>query len=270
MRIHIGPAGIPLSSEKGDTASGIAKVAELGLDAMEVEFVRGVHMGVDAAMQVGKAAQKTGIMLSVHAPYFINLCNPEKAKASEKRILDSCERAHHMGAWIVVFHPGYYGKLEKKDALRLVEESCMEMSSVISKKGWEVMLGLETTGKFSQFGTLDEIIEICSRNRGCVPVIDWAHLYAYHQGKPDYRAIIRKVTDAGYARIHTHFSNINFSDKGERNHLALSHRKPDFRDVAKVILASGLVEVTLISESPELENDALVMKKDFQGLGHRF
>ena len=72
---------------------------------MEVEFVRGVSMNEEKAKEVGKVAKELGIRLSVHAPYYINLCNPEKLRDSEKRIIDSCHRGHAMGAGTVVFHP---------------------------------------------------------------------------------------------------------------------------------------------------------------------
>ena len=264
MKVYFGPAGVPLTSMKTDTVSGIGRVAELGLNSMEIEFVRGVKMGKPLAEEVGKAAERMRIKLSVHAPYFINLCNPEKAGDSQKRILDSCDRASRMGAWVVVFHPGYYGDLEKKKALEMVEKCCAEMAGVLKKQKPDVKLGLETTGKVSQFGTVDEILEICGRIDGCVPVLDWAHLYAIHKGKPDYGQILESVVSAGFRKIHTHFSNIEFTDKGERRHLTIDHKKPDFVDVAKTVLGSGLEEITFISESPVLEQDSLTMKKLFE------
>jgi deoxyribonuclease-4 len=272
MRILLGPAGIPSSSASNDTMSGIERVAELSLGAMEVEFVRGVQMGNDLAKEVGKVAAKLGIMLSVHAPYYINLCNSEKIRDSKKRILDSCERAQHMGAWIVVFHPGYYGKLENAEALSMVTDACEEMSAVILENKWNVLLGLETTGKMSQFGTVDEILEVCSKVKKCVPVIDWAHLHAKYQGKADFRGILDKVIAAGFRKLHTHFSNIEFTEKGERRHLTIDHKQPDFKEVAETILKSegSLDRITIISESPVLEKDALVMKKDLEKLGHSF
>ena len=269
MKIYLGPAGVPLTAAKGDTISGIERVAELGLGAMEIEFVRGVKMSSDLALEVGKTAERLGIKLSVHAPYYINLCNPEKAKDSQRRIMDSCERAERMGAWVVVFHPGYYGKLESGGALGMVEKACLEMSDSLIKGGWDVKLGLETTGKVSQFGTVDEILAVCRKIRSCVPVIDWAHLYAKYQGKVDFGGILSKVISAGYRKVHTHFSNIEFTEKGERRHLTIDHKKPDFAKVAEIILRSRLEEITIISESPVLEQDSLVMKKTLERLGHR-
>ncbi len=270
MRILIGTAGIPHCAEERSTAGGVRKVAELGLDSMEVEFVRGVSMTAEKAREVGDIAEELGIRLSVHAPYYVNLCNPEKLRDSEKRIIDSCHRGHAMGAGVVVFHPGFYGKLPKEEAYGMVEVACREMGEAIDDNGWEVKLGLETTGKVSQFGTIEEIVSICRTNRHCVPVIDWCHIFAKYQGKVDFGELLAKVTDAGYKRIHTHFSGVEFTDKGEKRHITIDHRQPDFEEVAKVILKSDLEEINIISESPEMENDALLMKRELEGLGFRF
>ncbi|UCD03275.1 MAG: TIM barrel protein [Candidatus Aenigmatarchaeota archaeon] len=270
MKILIGTAGIPGSAEERSTPAGIRRVKELGLQSMEVEFVRGVNMKPGLAREAGKVASELGIRLSVHAPYYINLCNPEKAKDSQKRIIDSCYRGHLMGSEVIVFHPGYYGSLEKEEAFDMVGEACREMADVIEENEWKVKLGLESTGKVSQFGTVDEILGICKRNKLCIPVIDWAHLFAKYQGKLDFKSILSKVISAGYDRLHTHFSNIDFTEKGERRHLTLESKQPDFKDVAKIVLKSSLKEINIISESPDIEGDALVMKGVFEKLGHKF
>jgi deoxyribonuclease-4 len=270
MRILVGTAGIPGSAEERSTPSGIRRVKELGLQSMEVEFVRGVNMKPDLAKEAGKVASELGIKLSVHAPYYINLCNPEKVTDSQKRIIDSCHRGHLMGSEVIVFHPGYYGDLEKDEAFDMVSSACREMADVIEDNDWKVKLGLETTGKMSQFGTVDEILGVCRGNKHCVPVIDWAHLFAKYQGKVDFKSILSNVINADYSELHTHFSNIEFTEKGERRHLTLGHRQPDFKEVAKIVLKSDLKEINVISESPDIEGDALVMKSVFEKLGHKF
>jgi deoxyribonuclease-4 len=270
MKILVGTAGVPASAEERSTAGGIRRVKEMGLHSMEVEFVRGVSMSPEKAVEVGKIQQETGVKLSVHAPYYINLCNPEKLRDSQKRIIDSAHRGHLMGAEVIVFHPGYYGKLGKEETLEIVESACHEMAEVIDENGWKVRLGLETTGKVSQFGTINEILKVCKAIKYCVPVIDWAHLFAKYQGKIDFRKTLKKVTDSGYKVIHSHFSNIDFTEKGERRHLTLDHKQPDFEEVAEIILKSDLKEINIISESPALEADAVVMKKTFERLGHKF
>jgi deoxyribonuclease-4 len=258
MKIKLGPAGIP--SNANGMLDGIQAVHALGLEAMEVEFVRGVHMGSELALKAGELAKKLSVHLSVHAPYYINLCNPEKKDDSQKRIMLSCERARELGATIVVFHAGFYGKLAKEEALERVIKSCEEMVQQIKNSKSSVLLGLETTGKKSQFGTLEEIISLCKAVNGCVPVIDFSHIYARNNGKLNMENILTSIKPLHLNDIHCHFSGIEFSDSGERRHLPISSGKPDFRSIAKSLL-NEKINATIICESPLLEKDALKMKK---------
>ena len=75
--IKVGPAG---SSGLGNL-KGVSKCAEMGLDCMEVEFTYGVRMDLKTAKAVGTLAREKGILLSVHAPYYINKKLPQKFHA---------------------------------------------------------------------------------------------------------------------------------------------------------------------------------------------
>ena len=153
--IRVGPAG---SSGLGNI-EGVKKVARMGLDCMEVEFTYGVRMSVDDARKVGSLAAEKGIILSVHAPYYINLASDDRAKiiASKKRILDSCERAHALGARCIVFHAGFYQKKTAEQTYELINNGISEIQKIIKEKKWKVRLCPEITGKPSQFGSIEEI-----------------------------------------------------------------------------------------------------------------
>lgn len=257
---------------------GLRRVAELGLNAQEVEFVRRVGMSNEGADEVGKLAKELGILLSVHCPYFVNLCSTEKEKveASKKRILDSVERAFHMGAHVAVFHPGFYGSLTPEAAFDGVEGACKDMVSWMKSKGIKgVALGLETTGKVSQFGTLDEIVRLCKRVRGCEPVVDFAHIYARQAGKIEYAEVFEQLKPLKLKHLHSHFTSMEWNPAkapgqgNERRHLPIEHDKPPFEPLAKEILKRK-IDITLISESPVLEQDSLVMKRVFEKRGYKF
>ena len=95
MKLFIGPAGDCLATKGQGPAASYARLKSLGLNAQEMEFVQQVYMTRDAAAAAGVAARENGIHLSIHAPYYINLCSeePEKLAASKKRIADSLEAA---------------------------------------------------------------------------------------------------------------------------------------------------------------------------------
>lgn len=257
MEIRIGTAGRPVSAKEPGTQGGIRRAAELGLNALEVQFVRGVKMGLEVAKEVGEIAKSLDVGLSIHAPYYVNLCSREKGAASKKRILDSCARAEKMNAWPVVFHPGYYAR---EESYGMVRDACRDMAK---KTG--ATLGLETTGRLAQFGTLDEILGICSEVCNCVPVIDFSHLYARSAGTIDYAGVFKKAHAAGFKRLHCHVSCVQWSkvseDMGnERAHLTWDAREPDL-DGLMALIKNQKMGFTLISESPNLEEDALRMKK---------
>ena len=122
-KIYLGPAGIPHASKKRNTIEGIKTVKELGLNAMEVEFVQGVRMSKDMAKEAGQVAKELGIRLSVHAPYFINLCSDdqEKVEASKKRIIETADRAELMGADAIAIHIAFYEKDKAKKLLIMLD-----------------------------------------------------------------------------------------------------------------------------------------------------
>lgn len=279
--IYIGPAGVPTVSEDRSTIGGVGCTSKLGLNAFEVEFVRRVGMGNEMAKQAGEVAKKLNVRLSVHCPYFVNLCSQEREKleASKKRILDSVERAHHMGADVAVFHPGFYGKLTPERAYGAVKEACEDMLDRMKAKGIRgVRLGLETMGKQATFGSLGEVVGICKEVKGCAPVIDWAHLNCRSAGtlkrREDYARIFEELKPLKLEHLHTHVTCAEFTQVGpskgnEKHHLTLDAKKPDFGPLAEEILRRK-VEITLISESPTLEQDALVLKRMFEKLGYEF
>lgn len=252
MSIKIGPAGTG-----GNSYEGVQKIKDAGLDAVEIEFVRGVRMSNELARDIGELNKKLGLVLSIHAPYYINLNSEEKAKieASKQRILDSCERGHHLGAKYIVFHAAYYGKSAPEQCYAAVKEAILDMQKVIKQKKWNVVLCPETTGKGSQFGDVDELIRL-SRETGCGICIDFAHLEARYNKEYDYGEVAKKLKNV--RNITAHFSGIEYTAKGERRHLLTPMNK------AKKLLealAKEKISIAVINESPDPFGDALKMKK---------
>ena len=257
-----GTAGIPISTKKRNSVSGIERVRELGLDSMELEFVRGVNMGKEKAKEVAKAARENNVVLSVHAPYYINLASEEKKKieASKQRILRSCERGHHLGAKYIVFHAAFYGKRTPEKTYEMVKKSIIEMQKKIKEKQWKVVLAPETTGRGRQFGSLDELLKL-KKEAKCGITVDFAHLKARNNGDIDYKEVFGKLKNVGH--IHAHFSGIQWSEKGEQRHLMTT--KEDFMPLLKQIKKSR-ADITIINESPDPVGDSLKAKKLFKSL----
>jgi deoxyribonuclease-4 len=234
---------------------GVSKVAEMDLDCMEVEFTFGVRMNLETARKLGALAEHKGIVLSVHAPYYINLASDEKEKftASKKRILDSCERAEAMGAKNVVFHAGFYQHRTPAETYDLIKKALIELLDVIARRKWRVRLCPEITGKPSQFGSMEELLQL-KKETGCGITVDFSHLYARHQGDIDFGRILEKLPK----KFHAHFSGIEYTEKGERKHKRTTEEF--FLPLAEELVQRDL-DVTVINESPEPYEDAAMMKK---------
>jgi len=273
QRIRFGPAGIPIQCKGDSTIEGVRCCREIGLDAMEMEFVQGVRMREDAAALVKEAARESDIRLSSHAPYFVNLCSddPVKLANTKRHIMASARITALAGGDITVFHPGFYQKLPPEEAYEKAKKNLSDIASELKTRNIRIRLGAETVGKKSAFGGLDENIRLAQEVEMVVPAIDFAHLHARGdariKGEADYKAVFDKLErELGdyVKRFHCHFSEINYSDKGELNHFPLgTNNEPPYKPLMKVLAENGYAG-TVICETPKLDIDALAMKKEYE------
>ena len=267
-----GTAGIPLSSN-GPTEIGIKDVRNLNLDAMELEFVHSVNITKEKAPTVKKSAEENNIILTCHAPYFINLNSLEKPKleASIQRILGSARILNLCGGWSVCFHPGFYQKSTKEEAFERVRKAIKEISETIKKEKNSVWVRPETTGKETQFGNIDEILKLSHEFDNVMPCVDFAHFHARTNGKynsyGEFSEILEKIEKVlgkkGLENMHIHVTGIAYGEKGEKNHLNLKESDLKYNELLKA-LKDFKVKGVVISESPNIERDALMMKKAYE------
>jgi deoxyribonuclease IV len=272
--LYFGASGIPASTHPRDSANGIKQSRALGLDAMEFAFVHSVYLTKEKALEARKIAEKEKIFLSVHAPYYINLNAKEndKLEASKKRIMDSCRIGAAAGARYVTFHPAYYMKDDPKKVAEKVNGVMDELIDQIKKEKLDILLAPETVGRVSQYGSLDELLEYCAGNKRAWMLFDFAHLHAYGNGalktQKDFDAVFEKIK--AYRKdfldaIAIQVAGINYSEKGERNHLAF--KESDFKYKAFLqSLKDFKVKGTIITESPVMEEDALLLQKAYNKL----
>ena len=283
-RPRFGPAGKPVNFG-GKTPDVPRYLHEEGLDAFEYQAVRwGDRPRISRrdAEKLRDEARYYDVLLSMHASYYINLCERRKVSVSIDRLMACLRAASWINAYIVVFHPGYYKGRSPEEALKICIDALKAVEERMNAENIRgVYLGPETTGRSSQLGSLEEVIRICEEIGTARPVIDWAHLHARNgsasiKGKDDYIRILdeieRRLGGDVVKNLHTHFSKIEFTSKGERKHHALSEAGygPDFRPLAEVIVETGINPV-IISESPLLDLDAVRMRSildEVRGGGH--
>ncbi len=269
-----GTAGVPHSAHPRTTIDGIKRIAKLGLGAMEIEFVRGVKMGEAGARLVAQTALKEGVKLSAHAPYYINLNarEPEKIRASQDRLLQTARIGGRCGAESIVFHPAFYLGDPPQKAYQNVKQHLAEVLAQLKREPNPVCIRPEIMGKPSAFGTIDEVLKLCTELEGLAPCIDFAHWHA-RDGKsnsyPEFTAILRQVEEhlgrAALDNIHVHVSGIRYGRKGELSHLNLKDSDFQYTELIKA-LRDYHVGGLIICESPNLEGDALLLKETYIGL----
>ena len=273
-KIRFGPAGRPIGYN-GKTEEVCDYIKQIGLDAFEYQATYGVRISKQSGLQLGENAEKNDILVSMHAPYYINLCSQkdETIKKSIIRLIQSAKAAEWMNAYRIVFHMGFYTKYTPAEAMEKCKNAILELQRKIDVLGIkDYTFAPETTGKKSQFGSLDELIDICQTFDNFTPTIDFAHLHARSGGKirskKDYMSIFDKVEgELGSTIIHSHFTKIEYSEKGERKHHILSDENygPPILPLLELISENDY-NVTIICETPLLDVDALRMKKLFKGI----
>jgi deoxyribonuclease-4 len=270
-RLLFGTAGAPPSSKPETTEGGIERVRELGLDCLEVEFVRGVRMSPQSATLVGEVAAKRGVKLTAHAPYFINLNarEPEKVRASKERILQTARIASLFGAVSIAFHSAYYFDDPPGKVYERVKQSLQEIREQLKAEGNHIWIKPEVMGKPSGFGNLEELLNLSTEVEGVAPCVDFAHGHA-RTGKSnsyaEFADVLKRIGERlgrrALENMHIHVSGIKYGEKGEIKHLML--RESDFR-YGELLRALKDYEVKglLICESPNQEEDALLLQQSY-------
>jgi deoxyribonuclease IV len=267
--------GSPLSTPKpGGTVAGLQYIHSLGLNAMELEWVQRVPLNPEHMALIGATAKELDIMLTVHAPYYINLNSPEPEKlvASKKRILDALWMAQIAGIVSVCVHAAFNLGCDEATVLENVRRAVDDILKHKQKLFPDVNLGLETMGKQSQFGTLEEVLKI-SREFDLYPVIDPAHLHARSNGAVNSTEEWHEMFDVyeeylgkkSLQKMHLHFSGIAYGPKGEKHHLELRESDAKWEEFVKVLKERAIGGVC-VCESPAMEKDTALMKGVYDGL----
>ena len=279
MSALFGPAGNAESFPYKSSADAPKWLKEIGLDCYEYQCGKGVHVGEDTARKVGLAAVAHGISLSLHAPYFINLANPDP-DALQKTIgyiTGACLVADWMGAKRVVIHSGALMKRTRREAQDIALRSLKEVIAACDGAGFaHITLCPETMGKINQLGDLDEVLELCTIDGRLLPCVDFGHLYARSLGADDGAEAMERMLDRmeqvlgpnRASRFHSHFSHIEFTPKGgEKCHRTFADDGgygPDWTPLAAAVARRGWSPTFICESAGTQAEDALAMKQIYQ------
>jgi deoxyribonuclease IV len=270
-----GTVGSPKSTPKkpGGSVGSIIRLKELELGALELGWVQSVRVSEATCGDINKTCGEHGVLLSVHAPYFINLnATEDEWPKSRKRLMDAALYGNLAGATDIIFHPGsYFGQ----PAEVVLEQAIPRLRGCVEElraDGNQVILRPETMGKTAMLGSLQDTLQMSQAIPGVEPCLDFAHLHAragdgsmntkeeWLQVLGDYAQFLGNDS---LQRLHIHLSGIEYGEKGEKNHLPILESDFNLTDLFSALFERGCGG-RILCESPEMEEDALVMQRAWQ------
>ena len=274
--IRFGPGGNCewfKSEGNKNSAQMPAFLNKIGLTAYEVECGRGVRMNDAVAKELRAEAEKYGITLSIHAPYYISMSSleEEKRQGSIRYLLESAALAKKIGAKRIIFHSGSCAKISREEATALAVDTLQKAVAAFDAEGYgDLILCPETMGKINQLGSLEEVMTLCGVDERILPTIDFGHLNAREQGlfytAADYDRVLQTMEDAlgreRASKFHAHFSKIEYTVGGEKRHLTFEDTVygPDFAPLAEVLYKRKAEPIIICESAGTQSKDALEMQ----------
>ncbi len=274
-KIRFGPAGYPREA-RGNVKKVFKILSEAGMDAFEYAAVYGLRTKEEKAKLIGDLSREAGIAMSMHAAYYISLASitPRIRRASKQRLVKALKFAPLMNVKRIVFHAGTHANRSREETHTIIRDALREVWEKAGSFGQGAFLAPEIAGKLSAYGSEEQLIKLCQEVEGCIPTIDWAHLYARSQGKVNnkesYLKIITQFEDAlgdlFVQNMHFHVSGITFTEKGEAAHRPLGQEwGPDILPLMQIVKEVGYTPI-FISESTNPLEGALYTKFLFEEL----
>ena len=266
-------AGLPLASENKGYEQGFKIIDDMNLDGIEIEFVHGVRLSEQNQKLALNFAKNH--VLTCHGPYYINLNSneEEKIEASINRIIETAKMGEKIGAYSITYHAAFYMGKNPDVVYNTVFKAMKKITGILENENIDIYIRPETTGKGTQWGTLEEIIKLSKEFKTVKPCIDFSHIHARSNGIYNTYDEFSKMLEF-YANelgndalndMHMHLAGIEYGLKGERNHLILNESDMNYKELLKALKIFD-VKGVLVCESPNIETDAKLLKDYYLSL----
>ena len=274
-KLHFLTAGLPLAAEGKGYKKGLDLINQMDLDGLEVEFVHGVKMNEINQALVKQFSQLTDKKITCHGPYYINLNSQEEEKieASINRIIETARMGEKIGAYSITFHAAFYMKQSIDEVYKTVYKSMEKICSILEAENNNIWVRPETTGKGTQWGTLEEIVQLSKEFKNVLPCVDFAHIHARNNGiyntydefSKMFEYMGKELGNDIFNNFHAHLAGIEYGAKGEKNHLIFEESDMNYKDLLKVFKEYN-VKGVLVCESPNIEEDTKLLKDYYLSL----
>ena len=294
MPVRLGPAGIPLSCKGRTIVEGMDDIISLGLETMEVQTVRMIApQHFEQYWQAGVLANKTEFEMNIHGPYYSELLgNRVERGRSLTKIESTLQAAKTINARHITLHAGHYGEMGRGRAAN--EQLANVFAGIVDrvheiwhddddiypvfpwlKDGTPSKIGIETSGRQELWGSLEEVLEVVNHVEGTVPVLNIAHIHSRGHGSmrtsEDYGEMFDLVRETiGAKEFYCHFSGVEHRTGNAMHYTQIKKSDLNFEPLAEFIVEEGgWLDITLISDSPLLEHDAMYMLQNIEKARHK-
>jgi deoxyribonuclease-4 len=294
MGVKLGPAGVPLSCKGRTIVEGMDDIIALGLETMEAQTVRLIQpQHFEQYWQAGVLANKADFEMNIHGPYYAELLGDRVARGrSLAKIESTLQAARTINARHITLHTGHYGDFGRGTAAN--EQVANVFSSVVQrvhdiwhddedefpvfpwiKDGTPSKIGIETSGRQELWGSLEEVLEVVNHVEGTIPVLNIAHIHARGHGRmktsEDYGELFDMVRESiGTKEFYCHFSGVEHRTGNAMHYTQIKKSDLNFEPLAEFIVEDGgWLDITLISDSPLLEHDAMYMLQNIDKAKHK-
>ncbi len=271
ISILFGTVGIPISTPKkpGGSIGAIQTLRDLGLGTLELGWVQSVRVTEDKCNEIKQTAINCIIQLSVHAPYYINLnANDDEWPKSRQRLMDAANYGNLAGATDIIFHPGSYFERPSEEVLKIAIPRLSDCVTELRYNKNTVVLRPETMGKSAMLGSFEDTLAMSKEIDGVLPCLDFAHLHARpgdgsvnstDEWKKMIELYAKTLGEDSLSKLHIHISGIEYTPKGEKNHLPIRESDLNIHQLLGTLKKAGCAG-RILCESPILEEDALFMQ----------
>ena len=290
MPLKLGPAGVPLSCKGRTIVEGMEDITVLGLDAMEVQTVRTIQpQHFDQYWQAGILSWKSDFEMNMHGPYYAELLgNKRERNRTLSKMETSLQAGKIINARHLTFHVGPYGEYEPGTEAN--EQVANVMSGIVERvrEVWGVeeeeedyaafpwvhesepsLVGIETSGRQELWGTVEEVLEVCNHVEGTVPVLNMGHIHARGHGRlrtsEDYAELFDQARETyGGSTFYCHFAGVEHRMGNALHYTQIKKSDLKFEPFAEYLAEEGdWMDITIISDSPLLEHDAMYMLQHY-------
>ncbi len=211
-------------------------------------------------LKIKTIASKYNIELSIH-----NNSLPEEP-ALDGALKIYCNIANVMDARALIVHPTFYARMPHSQALKL---SVYKINEIVNEMRIRSKIGIETTGKIDEPGSVEDVIDIVRRTTMTEPILNWAHIHGRDRGvlthETDFRRVIDKVrAEVGrqwLSEAYFIFSGIDYDRTGAGKHKPVARSDMKLEHLIKCIQALN-IKGTLIFETPGREKDIVDILQD--------